>query len=205
MLDATTVDRQSDSCQPAEPPVAFDPVLAGPRPGIRMSSTPRPPPEGFRLFLVMLVAVVAVALVAGAVFSRADPQRAARMLLGDQAVLEPEGETTAAPAPTSGAKLAAPTCGMWTSPVGHQVQIDAIASGIVVVQYREDADRVAVEAAVADRPGAVLVAPNPSLEARVVATAWTRRLELDEVLPSVLQAFVTAHGESGPDPEPCEP
>jgi hypothetical protein len=49
------------------------------------------------------------------------------------------------------------------------------------------------------------VAPNPSLEARVVATAWTRRLELDEVLPSVLQAFVTAHGGSGPDPEPCEP
>lgn len=170
-----------------------------------MSSTPRPPLEGFRLFLVLLVAVVAVALVAGAVFSRADPQRAARMLLGDQAVLEPEGEATGAPAPTSGTKLGPATCGMRTSSVDHQVQVDAIASGIVVVQYREDADRVAVQAAVADHPGAVLVAPNPSLEARVVATAWTRRLELDEVLPSVLQAFVTAHGGAGPDPEPCEP
>jgi len=170
-----------------------------------MASTPRPPLEGFRLFLVMLVAVVALALVAGAVFSRADPQRAARMLLGDQAVEEPVGEATSAPAPTSGTKVASPTCGVRTSPVEEQAQVDAIASGIVVVQYRDDPDRDAVEGALTNQLDAVLIAPNPTLDVGVVVTAWTRRLELEQVQPPVLQAFVTAHGGSGPDLESCSP
>lgn len=150
------------------------------------------------------LAVVVVGLVAGVVFSRTDPRRAAAMLLGEQVLTEPEGEATGGPAPSSGSWEGGPSCGVVAEPVTAQRQVDALAAGIVVVQYRDDRDGDAVAQAVAGRPTAVLVAPNADLDARLVATAWGRRLRLDSVDGPMLRAFVTAHAGIGPQVTPCE-
>ena len=94
---------------------------------------------------------------------------------------------------------------MLTEPVGTQEQVDALAAGIVVVQYRSPEDASAVTEAVAERATDVLVAPNPDLDAPVVATAWGRRLRLDQVDAQVLRAFVTAHAGIGPRVTSCQP
>ena len=151
------------------------------------------------------LAVVVVALLAGFLFSRTDPQRAAAILLGDQVLTEPEGEATTGPAPSSGVSSGGPTCGVVTEPVTTDRQVDALAAGIVVVQYRSSDDAEALTEAVAGRPTDVLVAPNADLDAPVVATAWGRRLRLDQVDAPVLRAFVTAHAGIGPSVAPCEP
>ena len=149
------------------------------------------------------LAVVVVALVAGVVFSRTDPRRAATLLLGDQVLTEPEGEATSAPAPSTGDRAGGPSCGVVTEPVAVQAQVDALAAGVVVVQYREAADAEAVTEALANRPDEVLVAPNPDIDASVVATAWGRRLRLDRADGSLLRAFVTAHAGIGPQVMAC--
>lgn len=160
---------------------------------------------GARPVLWGLLAVVVVGLLLGVVFSRSDPQRAASMLLGDRVLTEPEGEVTTAPAPSSGDAAAGPTCGMAADPLDAQQQIDALAAGLVVVQFRDPDDAEAVNEALADRPTEVLVAPNADLDAPVVATAWGRRLRLDTVEPQLLQAFVTAHAGLGPRVTDCRP
>ena len=161
--------------------------------------------DGVRPVLWGAVAVVVVALVAGIVFSRTDPQRAATILLGDQVLTEPEGEVTRGSAPTSGQFDGGPTCGVMTDPVAPEQQVDALAAGVVVVQYRSADDAQAVTEALAGRPTEVLVAPNADLDAPVVATAWGRRLRLERVDAPVLQAFVTAHAGIGPRVTACEP
>lgn len=152
-----------------------------------------------------LLAVVVVGLVAGVLFSRTDPRRAARVMLGDQVRTEPEGEATTAPAPSSGVRAGGPTCGVTASPVTLQTQVDALAAGIVVVQYREEDDVDELARALADRSTRALVAPNADLDAPVVATAWGRRLRLDRVDRQLLRAFVTAHAGIGPHVVDCRP
>ena len=76
-------------------------------------------------------------------------------------------------------------------------------AGVVVVQYRDEGDARAVEDAVSDDLDRVLVAPNPALGERVVATAWERRLPLSRVDDQTLRAFVTARAGLGPDPSDC--
>ncbi len=92
-----------------------------------------------------------------------------------------------------------------TDPVTPDQQVDALAAGIVVVQYRSADDATELTEAVAGRPTEVLVAPNADLDAPVVATAWGRRLRLEGVEPALLQAFVTAHAGIGPRVTACEP
>lgn len=152
-----------------------------------------------------LVAVVVAGLVAGVVFSRADPRRAARVLLGDQVQTEPEGEATSAPAPSSGVRADEPMCGVTASPADVQTQIDALAAGVVVVQYRDADNADELTRALADRSTRVLVAPNPDLDVPVVATAWGRRLRLGRVDRQLLRAFVTAHAGIGPHVLECTP
>ena len=149
--------------------------------------------------------VIVVGLLAGVLFSRTDPQRAAALLLGDQVLTEPEGEVTTGPAPSSGQPSSGPTCGVVTDPVSTERQVDSLAAGIVVVQYRDPDDAAALTEALAERPTEVLVAPNADLDARLVATAWGRRLRLEELDPPVLRAFVTAHAGIGPQVTPCQP
>lgn len=157
-----------------------------------------------RPFLLLLAGVVVVALAAGLLFSRADPRRAAGLLIDEQVVTEAEGEATGPPAPTSGDDTADPVCGVSSEPVDVDTQVGALAAGIVVVQYRDPGDADPVVGAVAETPRRVFVAPNADLGARVVATAWGRRLELAEVDGQVLRAFVTAHVGIGPDVTECD-
>lgn len=152
-----------------------------------------------------VLAVVVVGLVAGVVFSRTDPRRAARVLLGEQVRTEPEGEVTSGPAPSSGERAGRPTCGVAGSPVSTQTQIDALAAGLVVVQYRDEEHADEVSEALADRSTIVLVAPNPDLDAPVMATAWGRRLALEDPKGQLLRAFVTAHAGIGPQVAACAP
>lgn len=152
-----------------------------------------------------LLAVVVVGLVAGVLFSRTDPRRAARVLLGDQVRTEPEGESTSGPAPSSGERVGGPTCGVAGAPVAAQAQIDALAAGLVVVQYRDEDHADEVSEALADRSTIVLVAPNPDLDVPVVATAWGRRLRLVDPNGQLLRAFVTAHAGIGPQVTDCTP
>jgi hypothetical protein len=151
------------------------------------------------------VAVVAVGLVAGVLFSRTDPRRAARLLLAEQVRTEPEGEVTSGPAPSSGEGDSGPRCGVVGTTVPTDEQIGALAAGIVIVQYRDPADGDAIAEILAEHPTKVLVAPNPDVGAPVVATAWGRRLRLGSVDGPLLRAFVTAHAGLGPAVAACRP
>lgn len=150
-----------------------------------------------------MAGLVVAALVAGLVFSRTDPRRAASLLIEGQVETEADGEATGPPAPTSGDVSADPVCGVSEDPVSVDTQVGALAAGIVVVQYRDGEDAEQVVGAVAETPTEVLVAPNTDLSAPVVATAWGRRLELEAVDGQALRAFVTAHAGLGPDVAEC--
>lgn len=149
--------------------------------------------------------VAVIALLAGVLFGRADPQRAARLLIRDLVLTEPVGEATEPPAPTSGTAVAAPMCGVVAEPLDAQAQMDAIAAGVVVLQYRLDEHAATVQAVAAARSAEVVAGPNPDLDANIVATAWTRRMRLDDPNSELLSAFVTAHAGIGPDVQPCAP
>ena len=174
--------------------------------------TDSPPPDdslvrrlwgSWRPFLLVMAGVVVAALVAGLVFSRTDPRRAANLLLEGRVVTEADGEATGPPAPTSGDAPAAPVCGVSEDPLSIDTQVGALAAGIVVVQYRDAGDAEEVVGAVAETSTQVLVAPNPDLSRPLVATAWGRRLELETIDGQALRAFVTAHAGLGPDVTEC--
>lgn len=153
------------------------------------------------LFVAALVGVSAVALVAGWLYGRTNPEGAAARLIGDLVVEEPVGADPGDPAaPTSGDADGEPTCGIRTSPVERDTQLATLSAGAVAIQFRPDAvdreDREALSRLAG--PGSdVLVAPNPELRTPVSATAWTRRLALEVVAPEFLRAFVVAYAEEG--------
>ena len=93
--------------------------------------------------------------------------------------------------PTSGAHLAtsAPGC-LVRAAMLPAVQITILERGDVLVQYRDAADLPAVEGLVSNR---VVVAPQPSLPARVVVTAWTYKLTCQAVDVKAITAFADAH------------
>ncbi len=63
-------------------------------------------------------------------------------------------------------------------------------AGDVLVQYRDAADAAAVQAL--GQTG-LTIAPNTTLTKRVVATAWTYKLECGGVDAPALQKFIAAH------------
>jgi hypothetical protein len=154
--------------------------------------------------LVLLVVVVTVvAGLAGFVFGRADPERAAALLIRDFVVAEPVGSATAGPAPSSGERAAAPQCGVMDRPVHAAIQVATLGVGGVVVQYRDPESAKALGQWAAAHVATVLLAPNPDLEHPVVATAWGRRMALASANLEMLSAFVAAHGGQGPDRAGC--
>ncbi|MEX2549695.1 MAG: DUF3105 domain-containing protein, partial [Nitriliruptoraceae bacterium] len=66
-----------------------------------------------------------------------------------------------------------------------------------------DADLAALEALADGYDSDVLVAPNPGLDAPIVATAWTRRMELETADPVLLEAFASAFRGRGPESVDC--
>lgn len=69
-------------------------------------------------------------------------------------------------------------------------QVTILEAGDVLVQYRDIADRGAVQAL---RQTSVTIAPNSTLKTRVVATAWTYKLECATVHEPSLRQFIAAH------------
>lgn len=158
-----------------------------------------------RPFLWVLAGVAVASLAAGLLFSQADPRGAARLLVEDAVVREPAGEATAGPAPTSGDGDGPVRCGVLDTPVPPGEQAAALAVGVVVVQHRDGVGADTLADGLDVDGGGVLVAPNPDLDARVVATAWEHRFALDEVDLQRVRAFVTAYGGRGPEDGDCRP
>jgi hypothetical protein len=107
-------------------------------------------------------------------------------------------------APTSGPQRGAPRCGVQEDPIPPEGQVETLASGVVLLQHGPDAtpdDREVLARLAVD--GRVAVAPNPQLEAPVVATSWRHRMVLERAAPELLEAFVVGHADRSPDPRPC--
>ena len=93
--------------------------------------------------------------------------------------------------PTSGAHLATSAPGgLVRAPLLPAVQITILERGDVLVQYRDAADLTALEGVVSNR---VVVAPQPSLPARIVVTAWTYKLTCKAVDVDSINSFADAH------------
>jgi hypothetical protein len=96
--------------------------------------------------------------------------------------------------PTSGPHIsgAAPT-GVLTAPILGAVQVAILERGDVLVQYRPAiaaGDQTALNGLVGDH---VVVAPNATLPAPIVATSWTYKLTCDALDTATIERFVRAH------------
>ncbi|MGH9155582.1 MAG: DUF3105 domain-containing protein [Acidimicrobiales bacterium] len=95
--------------------------------------------------------------------------------------------------PTSGAHLAgAPAGDVLRTPLPRPEQVGVLEEGGVLLQHRDlgDADQRRLEALAGD---GVVVAPNPDLDAAVVATAWRQRLRCQQVEVATLRTFIALH------------
>ncbi|MBS3940758.1 MAG: DUF3105 domain-containing protein [Actinobacteria bacterium] len=159
------------------------------------------------------MAALVLAAVTGAVYLSGNERRAAQARLGGLVAVEDNrgrahtATATAEPAPTSGPHLEGAVCGVQRAPVPPGAQIHALEHGAVALQYRPDElepdDVSSLESFGAELGDHVLVAPNPSLEVPLMATAWTRRMVLDEVDAALLRDFATAFRTRGPESAPC--
>lgn len=97
--------------------------------------------------------------------------------------------------PTSGVHLSTPApTGLVDEPLLEAVQVTILERGDVLVQYRDPGDRTALAGLVRD---GVVVAPQPTLPARVVATAWTYKLTCSAVDTAAVTKFADAHAGKG--------
>jgi len=100
--------------------------------------------------------------------------------------------------PTSGphAPSEAPT-GVLTEALNRPRQVGALEAGIVLLQYRGlSADQQRQLEALAG--GKVVVAPNPDLPDKVVATAWLYKQTCSAPDGQALRSFATEHADHGP-------
>jgi len=93
--------------------------------------------------------------------------------------------------PTSGAHLATSApAGIVRAALLPAIQVTILERGDVLVQYRDPADLPALEGVVSNR---VVVAPQPSLPARAVVTAWTYKLTCKAIDIEAITSFADAH------------
>jgi hypothetical protein len=108
-----------------------------------------------------------------------------------QHVIDPRSVRFETDPPTSGPHLFTPPArGVVARSLLPAEQVTVLEAGDVLVQYRDAADAAALEAL---RQTWVTIAPNTSLKTRVVATAWTYKLECGDVDATALQRFIAAH------------
>jgi hypothetical protein len=100
--------------------------------------------------------------------------------------------------PTSGPHVPGPQLsGVRTDVLEKPTQVGALESGSVLVQYRDlDAAAIAMLGSLAGDQ--VVVAPNPDLPDKVVATAWVFKQTCSSVDVAALQQFVSSHRGKGP-------
>jgi len=100
--------------------------------------------------------------------------------------------------PTSGPHQAAGLAGgVLTEPLSGPVQVGALEAGQVLLQHRDlqPDERARLEALAGPL---VVVAPNPALPTRVVASAWRNRQQCPTVEEGPLRRFIAAHGGKTP-------
>ena len=108
-----------------------------------------------------------------------------------QHVIDPSSVKFDTDPPTSGPHLFTPPArGVVDRQLLPAEQVTVLETGDVLVQYRDTADATAVQAL---RQTGLTVAPNATLKKRVVATAWTYKLECATVDSAALQKFIAAH------------
>lgn len=163
--------------------------------------------------MTTVVAVLVVGLAGGLWYVTGRESRAAADRLGDLVVSEPHRgrdhvpSTTTDAAPTSGDHQGGAVCGVYDRVMTADQQIHTLEHGAIVYQYRPDDvqdTEVQALADLADEFGShVLVAPNPDLDAPFVATAWTRKMRLDEVDVDRARDFGVAFTGNGPESVAC--
>ena len=163
-----------------------------------------------RLRITALSLVALAAVVGGAFFLfRPDPELAGvERPRDDGGGHVPDGERVSydGPAPTSGRHSAsAPGCRVYGEPLEPELAVHALEHGAVVL-YHQPADEqtaLALEETASEFDSHVIVAPNPGIDAPVVATAWNRRKAYDMVDVEV-RDFVDTYRNRGPEKQPCD-
>ncbi len=91
------------------------------------------------------------------------------------------------------------TCGVYREPLDLQYAVHSLEHGAIWLAYHPDlaAEQIALLESYAD--SYTLVAPYPGLESPIVATAWAKRLQLDEVPDPNLERFITRYKGQGPE------
>ena len=109
----------------------------------------------------------------------------------------PEPSYTTDP-PTSGPHTpGALPKGVLTQPLSRPSQVGALEAGVVLLQYRDlSADEMRSLTQLATDK--VVVAPNPSLPDRVVATAWLFKQTCSGVDSAALRGFIRTRAGHGP-------
>ena len=102
--------------------------------------------------------------------------------------------------PTSGPHKAGPPVeGVVAEPLPRPIQVGILERGDVLVQHAPDlTPEEQADLATVAGPG-VVIAPNPDLPARVLATAWTHKRTCDAVDLDALQGFIEERRGKGPD------
>lgn len=90
-------------------------------------------------------------------------------------------------------------CGVYREPVELKYAIHSLEHGAIWLAYHPDlpAEQIALLESYADNY--TLVAPYPDLESPIVATAWARRLQVEEAPDANLTAFMTRYKGQGPE------
>jgi hypothetical protein len=153
----------------------------------------------------VILAILAVG--AGLLLGRSQPDRAARIVVREFVIVEDPVDGVLGPdpvTPTSGPQRGTPRCGVHTAPLSPSAQVETLAGGVVLLQYGPSASSADRDVLERMAPGArVAVAPNPELDVPLVLTAWRHRMGLDRAAPELLEAFITGHADRAPDVTPC--
>ncbi|HEV3225489.1 MAG TPA: EamA family transporter [Acidimicrobiales bacterium] len=159
-----------------------------------------PVPSSAALLLVLVVLVTPLVACGGgtssASCSAARPE-ALNPALNHVFAGAPEPTYTTDP-PTSGPHTpGALPAGVLTTPLSRPNQVGALEGGVVLLQYRNlSGGEVADLSQLVT--GKVVVAPNPSLPDRVVATAWLFKQTCSGVDAAELRGFIRTHVGRGP-------
>jgi hypothetical protein len=184
-------------------------VTDAPAPTVPPALPSRPPRSALVTALPVVAAVLVVAGIlvllagrrdggdcSGEVSEHLDPRSLQHVLPGST----PPSFSSAAP--TSGPhQVGFVEGGPRDQPVPPAIQVGALEAGAVLVQHRPDlpaAERTSLRALATGR---VIVAPNPQLDAPVVATAWQVSMRCRSFDLRSLRRFIARHGgaTAGPD------
>lgn len=93
--------------------------------------------------------------------------------------------------PTSGPhQLGKHPTGDLSNPIARPIQVAMLERGDVLIQYRDPSVRPQLAALLEDH---VAVAPNPSLNAPIVLTAWVHKIECTSLDSAAITGFIDSH------------